>query len=100
MDNQAKALAAIKEASGTELGEYSIDEFISHHLEELPSDYWKEHLGITSPTADSVIGLLVLRSKWDDSEVYDFTLPENVTDYVVSVSFDDDGEIEDIAMES
>ena len=100
MDNQAKALAAIKEASGTKLGEYSVDEFISHHLEELPSDYWKKHLGTTSPTADSVIGLLVLRSKWDDSEVYDFTLPENVTDYVVCVSFDDDGEIENIAMES
>ena len=100
MDSQAKALAAIKEASGTELGEYSIDEFISHHLEELPSDYWKKHLGTNSPTKDSVIGLLVLRSKWDDSDVYDFTLPEEVTDYVVSVSFDDDGEIEDIAMES
>jgi sigma54-dependent transcription regulator len=100
MDNQAKALAAIKEASGTELGEYSVDEFISHHLEELSADYWKKHLGTTSPTTESVIGLLVLRSKWDDSEVYDFTLPEEVTDYVVSVSFDDDGEIEDIAMES
>ena len=39
MDNQAKALAAIKEASGSELGEYSVDEFILHHLEELPADY-------------------------------------------------------------
>ena len=70
MDNQAKALAAIKEASGTELGEYSIDEFISHHLEELPSDYWEKHLGTASPITDSVIGLLILRSKWDYSKVY------------------------------
>ncbi len=31
MDNQVKALAAIKQASGTEVGEYSIDEFVSHH---------------------------------------------------------------------
>ena len=44
--------------------------------------------------------LLVLRSKWEDEEVYDFTLPEEVTDYVVSVSFDEDGEIDDIVMES
>jgi hypothetical protein len=100
MDNQAKALAAIKEASGTELGEYSVDAFISHHLEELPSNYWEKHLGTASPTTVSVMGLLILRSKWDDSEVYDFTLPEEVTDYVVSVSFDEEGEIEDIAMES
>ena len=100
MDNQAKALAAIKAASGTELGEYSIDEYISHHLEELPVNYWEKHLGTTKPSIDSVIGLLILRSKWDDSEVYDFTLPDEVTDYVISVAFDEKGEIEDIAMES
>ncbi|MCC2606971.1 DUF2004 domain-containing protein [Planctobacterium marinum] len=44
--------------------------------------------------------MLILSSKGDDSEVYDFTLPDEVTNYVVSVSLDDDGEIEDITMES
>lgn len=53
-----------------------------------------------TPSTEQIIGLLVLHSKWDDEEVYDFTLPEEVTDYLVSVSFDEDGSIEDITMES
>ena len=100
MSNEKKALEGIKKSSGTEQGEYGIDEFVSHHLEELPQSYWEKHLGTSTPTKNQVIDLLVLRSKWDDEEVYDFTLPEDVTDYVVSVSFDDDGEIDDITMES
>lgn len=100
MSNEKKALEGIKQFAGTEQGTYAIDEFVSHHLEELPASYWNKHLGTNSPKSEQVIDLLVLRSKWDDEEVYDFTLPEDVTDYVVSVSFDEDGEIEDITMES
>ncbi|USD20459.1 DUF2004 domain-containing protein [Microbulbifer variabilis] len=100
MNNEKKALEGIKQSSGTEQGEYGIDEFVSHHLEELPPSYWEEHIGTSKPTNDDVIGLLVLRSKWDEEEVYDFTLPNEVTDYVVSVSFDEDGVIESISMES
>jgi hypothetical protein len=100
MSNQKKALEGIKKSSGTEQGEYGIDEFVSHHLEELPPSYWEQHLGTSKPSQEQVIDLLVLRSKWEDEEVYDFTLPEKVTDYVVSVSFDEDGEIDDIVMES
>ena len=73
---------------------------MSHHIDELPKSYWQKHLGTESPSSEQVIGLLVLRSKWDDEEVYDFTLPEELTDYVVSVSFDEDGAIEGIEMES
>ena len=100
MSNEAKALEGIRKSSGTEQGEYGIDEFVSHHIDELPKSYWKKHLSSETPTSEQVIGLLVLRSKWDDEEIYDFTLPEEVTDYVVSVSFDEDGKIEDIEMES
>ena len=100
MSNEAKALEGIRKASGTEQGEYNIDEFVSHHIDELPRPYWQKHLGTDTPSSEQVIGLLVLRSKWDDEEVYDFTLPEDVTDYVVSVSFDDEGNIENIEMES
>ncbi|MDC5857424.1 DUF2004 domain-containing protein [Vibrio rotiferianus] len=100
MSSEKKALEAIKNASGTELGECSIDEFVSHHLEELPSHYWVKHLDSATPSSEKVIGLLILRSKWDDEEVYDFTLPDEVTDYVVSVSFDENGNLEDITMES
>jgi hypothetical protein len=100
MSNEKKALEGIKKSSGTEQGEYGIDEFVTHHLEELPQSYWEKHLGTSEPSHEQVINLLVLRSKWEDEEVYDFTLPEEVTDYVVSVSFDEDGEIDDIVMES
>jgi hypothetical protein len=33
-------------------------------------------------------------------EYFDFTLPDEVTDYVISVHFDDAGTIEGISMES
>ncbi len=100
MCNEQKALDGIKKSFGSVQGEYGIDLFVSHHLEELPQSYWERHLGTAKPTHAQVIELLVLRSKWDDEEVYDFTLPDEVTDYVVSVSFDEDGEIDDISMES
>ncbi len=100
MSNEKIALEGIKKSSGTEQGEYGIDLFVSHHLEELPQSYWEGYLGTSKPNHGQVIELLILRSKWDDEEVYDFTLPDEVTDYVVSVSFDKDGEIDDISMES
>ncbi len=100
MSNEQKALQDIKKSIGTEIGEYSVDEFISHHLEELPSTYWKANTGVETPTASQVVDLLVLRSKWDDEEVYDFTLPGEVTDYVICVKYDENGELEDIDMES
>ena len=99
---QAAALAAIAAASGTEAGAGSVDLFIEHHVEELPPPYWQKHLGTTAPTAGAVIGLLVLRSSWgrDDLEHFDFTLPGDVTDYVVTVRFDEHGAVSDVDMES
>ncbi len=100
MNNEQLAIEGIKKSSGTEQGEYGIDEFVSHHLKELSTSYWEKHTGSANPTSIQVISLLVLRSKWDDEETYDFSLPDEVTDYVVSVSFDEDNQIEDIVMES
>ncbi|MDP9124519.1 MAG: DUF2004 domain-containing protein [Pseudomonadota bacterium] len=96
------ALAAIGQAYGTEGGEDSIDLFVAHHLEELPPAYWQEHLATATPDSAAVIGLLACRSSWgqDDLENFDFTLPDDVTDYVVSVHFDQQGEIDGISMES
>ena len=96
------ALAAIHQAHGTEDGAGSIDLFVSHHLEEMPRNYWQEQLGTTTPDSLAVIGLLVCRSSWgkEDLENFDFTLPGDVTNYVVCVRFDEKGEIDDIGMES
>jgi hypothetical protein len=97
-----KALAAIDRAAGTPDGEDSIDLFIAHHLEELPPSYWQQLLGSAKPSAATVLGLLVLRKPWgeDDLENFDFTLPGDVTNYVVSVHFDAAGEADRLDMES
>jgi hypothetical protein len=97
------AIAAIRSAFGTEDDESGATLFVEHHLEEVDGDYWKAHLGSTKPEPIKVLDILVLRSHWggdDDIESFDFTLPENVTDYVISVRFDESGQVEDISMES
>lgn len=99
-----KGFKAIKKAYRTEQGEDSVDLFVDHHLEEIESLFWKKHLGNEKPEGIKVLDILVLRSHWGDEEGgienFDFTLPEAVTDYVICVSFDEDGEIDYISMES
>jgi hypothetical protein len=99
---QALALDAIKRAFGTQAGEDGINLFVEHHLAELPASYWEQRLGAGTPQPAAVLGLLQLRSSWGESdlEYFDFTLPGEVTDYVVSVHFDGAGEIDGISMDS
>lgn len=99
---QAQALAAIQQAVGTEAGEDGVDLFADHHRDELPPSYWQQHLGDVAPTSAAIIGLLEFKSAWgeNENEYFDFTLPGDVTNYVVSVHFDEAGEIDAIAMES
>ncbi|MFZ6875744.1 hypothetical protein ACO0LF_27060 [Undibacterium sp. Di27W] len=84
--------------------------FISHHLEEVEAEYWQQHLGTATPAPVRVLDILVLRSHWGDEEneenedegmeVFDFTLPDDATDYVISVRFDSAGVVQEIDMES
>lgn len=99
------SLAAIRDAFGTEGDEYGATLFISHHVEELDPSYWQTHLGTGTPTPERILGLLEPRTHWGDGDengidVFDFTLPGEITDYVISVRFDEFGEIEEISMES
>lgn len=96
------ALDAIKKIFGTDAGEDSVNLFVEHHLEELPQSYWQQHLGSSTPEPEAVLGMLQFRSSWGDDEIeyFDFTLPNDVTDYVVSVHFDNSGTIDGISMES
>ena len=96
----AAARAAIQSAVGDKL---SVGFFIFHHLNELGATYWKEKTGKSKPTPRQVVDLLVLRSHWGgDAEMdrLDFTLPSGVTDYVISVRFDEAGKVEGLEMES
>ena len=98
------ALDAVKAAHGTRGDELGATRFVAHHLEELPGDYWEEHCKTATPTPSQVLDILELRSEFDDDDDdfsnFDFTLPGDVTDYVLCVTINDDGEVEDISMES
>jgi hypothetical protein len=100
---EAAARAAIKRVFGTSDDEYGVKLFVSHHLEELDPAYWKKHLSTENPDPQLVLDLLELRSHWggdDETTMFDFTLPEQVTNYVISVRFDDEGDVSEITMES
>ena len=101
-ERKTRALVAIRRALGTPEGEENINLFVQHHLEELQQMYWKKHLGVDAPDASKVVDLLQFRSAWghESLEYFDFTLPDEVTDYVVSVHFNDAGDIDGISMES
>jgi hypothetical protein len=100
---EAAAIAAIKKAFGTADDESGATLFVSHHLEEIDSAYWKQHFSTETPDPHRILDSLVLQSHWggdDEIDTFDFTLPEDVTNYLISVSFDDAGEVSDITMES
>lgn len=100
---EAAARAAIKTAFGTAEDEFGATLFVSHHLEELDSSYWKKHLSTETPEPRRVLEMLELHSHWggdDELDTFDFTLPEEVTNYVISVTFDESGDVSEITMES
>ena len=98
------ALDAIKNSLGTEDGEFGATMFATHHIEELKSAYWLKHLGTETPEPKQVLDALQLKEHWgedeNEMEVFDFTLSDEVTDYVISVRFDEAGSVEEVSMES
>jgi hypothetical protein len=99
------ALESIREAYGTEAGEFGTTLFVEHHLAELPPDYLRKYTGSEAPEPAAILALLELKDHWgdegdDDLENLDFSLPGDVTDYVLSARFDESGNIEEITMES
>lgn len=95
-----QALIAIKSSHGTEAGEHGATLFVSHHLEELKKSYWEKHIGIKEPSPEDILSLLVVEEVWDDGSAIDFTLPDEVTNYLLSVSLNENGGIDEISMES
>lgn len=101
---EAAARAKIRSLYGTPDDEFGPTLFVSHHLEELDDDYWVREFGSPSPDAPAILDALVLVNAGSSEEngiidVYDFSLPKNVTDYVLSVHFED-GEVCEVVMES
>lgn len=102
---QNLALAKIQSTYGSPEGEFGATMFVAHHLQEIDENYWIETFGTEAPSPSEIIKALVLVSNWsseDDGhlDMFDFSLPGNVTDYLLSVRFNSDGVVEDVAMES
>jgi len=101
---RAAASAAIRRAHGTPEDEHGATLFIAHHIEELADEYWVKHCGVETPTASQVLDILVPKPSLEEEEelddMLDFTLPDDVTDYVICVEFDEDGHVAGITMES
>ena len=102
---EKSARDAIKRAFGTKEDEYGATLFVSHHLDEIEESYWQKHLGTANPEPSRVLDILELRSHWGDEgddgiDTFDFTLPESITQYVISVRFGETGQVEQITMES
>ena len=106
MDKKAKtALAKIKSLHGTPEGEYGPTLFVSHHLEEISKAEWMELLKTETPTSEQMLDALVLIDAWssyDDDVVdtYDFGLPDNLTNYLLSARFSKDYKSIEVSMES
>lgn len=99
------ALSAIKQAFGTASDQHGATLFVSHHLDEIGADYWLKHCGTARPEPKQVLDILILRSHWGDDDddgidAFDFSLPDDATNYVISVGFDDNGDVAEITMES
>ncbi|MEM7430359.1 MAG: DUF2004 domain-containing protein [Pseudomonadota bacterium] len=107
LDEIARREAAAREQINTVYGrpedEFGATLFVFHHLNEIDPSYWTKHFANTEPEPRQVLRSLVLRSHWggeDEIDNFDFTLPNGVTDYVISVAFDEAGQVVDISMES
>ncbi len=104
------AIDAIRRTLGTAVDEHGATLFVSHHLDEIGDAYWLKHCGAARPDAKQVLDILFLQSHWgcdDDEEIdddsidtFDFTLPDDVTNYVISVTFDENGDVSGVSMES
>lgn len=98
------AIDAIRLAYGTPDDEHSATLFVSHHRDKIGAEFWLKHCGVACPNAKQILDILILKSHWgeDDDEIdtFDFTLPDDVTNYVISVDFDENGDVSGMSLES
>jgi len=104
---EAVARAHIRAVYGTPGDEYGVTLFVSHHLNEIEASYWLGHVGAVTPEPHQILDLLELKpvedevdEEDDEAIILDFTLPGGVTNYLISVEFDEAGNVAGVAMES
>ena len=104
-ERQATARQAIKSFYGKPEGEYGPTLFVSHHLQELEPEFWLKTVGVQRPSPEQILDALVFVDAWtaDDGDTvntFDFGLPGDVSNYLLSVRFEDDGRVQGVSMES
>ncbi len=104
---EAAARAHINAIYGTPGDEYGVTLFVSHHLNEIEASYWLGYAGTATPEPHQVLDLLVMMPLEDgedeeeeEATILDFTLPDDVTNYLICVEFDEAQNIVRVAMES
>lgn len=104
-DKSRFALEKIKSLYGTPEGEFGPTLFVSHHLEELKENDWIDAIKLTKPNPEQVLNALILVDEWSSkdngvNDTFDFSLPNEITNFLISVRFSEDGSITDVSMES
>ncbi len=93
----------------TEKPEGTVSTYLSHHAEELSEKELVKIFGVEDPddlTIDHLIDALQLKriglypGADDLTAVFDYTIDEEATDYILAVEFDRDGEVFGISMDS
>lgn len=105
-DKEKAGLTAILEthAANEKNEENSVVLFASHHLAELDAESLEAATGQAKPDQKTLLSKLVLLDSWTDEDtgthVMDYTLPNDVTNYLLSVKYDAAGTLIEIEMES
>ncbi|SDY53779.1 DUF2004 domain-containing protein [Acinetobacter kyonggiensis] len=103
---EQKARAAMLSVYQNDTDDNAVRLYAEHHLEELEPEYWLKNLGTATPQPLQILKVLELSPHIDwvlgEDENYriDFTLPEEVTQYVLCVELDRDEMVVGISMES
>lgn len=89
--------------------EGTVDTYLSHHAEELGEKDLARIFGVEDPdelTIDHLLDALQLKriglypGSGDYTAVFDYTIDEEATDYLLAVEFDRDGKVYGISMDS
>ena len=99
---KAVAFAAIRKDYDDSPMEGVVGRFISHHREIFDREEWEGASIPYPPTSVDVLAAIECREIWEDAEAYmcDFSLPADLTNYVICVRIGRGGDVESVDMES
>ncbi len=97
VDRQQVALYTIKNSQETPFWDGGVKPFLVHHLDVIDGSYWEGEIGTPNPSYSDVLEIIMFKQYSEDNQALDFTLPGNVTDYVIRVEFSQTDEVLNIS---